>query len=117
MKYKERTLFTYLSFFANIGKRLVKTPKVYFTGVSTLCYLSGLKDPAHAAAGPLGGAIVETVVLSEIVKTLMHRGLDPIRLILANIRRQRSGFSGGCGYKILDGSGLRLERRPIVVIF
>jgi len=64
-------------YFANIGKRLVKTPKVYFTDVGTLCYLSGLKDPAHAAAGPLGGAIMETAVLSEIVKTLMHRGLDP----------------------------------------
>jgi len=64
-------------YFANIGKRLVKTPKVFFTDVGTLCYLSGLKDPAHAAAGPLGGAIMETAVLSEIVKTLMHRGLDP----------------------------------------
>jgi len=64
-------------YFANIGKRMVKTPKVYFTDVGTLCYLSGLKDPAHAAAGPLGGAIMETAVLSEIVKTLTHRGLDP----------------------------------------
>jgi predicted AAA+ superfamily ATPase len=64
-------------YFANIGKRLVKTPKVYFTDVGTLCYLSGLKDPAHAAAGPLGGAIMETAVLSEIVKTLTHQGLDP----------------------------------------
>lgn len=40
---------------ANVGKRLVKTPKVYFTDTGMLCYLAGLKDPAHAAAGPLGG--------------------------------------------------------------
>lgn len=64
-------------YFANVGKRLVKTPKVYFTDVGTLCYLTGLKDPEHAASGPLGGPIMETVVLSEIVKTLTHRGLDP----------------------------------------
>ncbi len=64
-------------YFANVGKRLVKTPKVYFTDVGTLCYLAGLKDPEHAASGPLGGAIMETAVLSEIVKTLTHRGIDP----------------------------------------
>ena len=64
-------------YFANVGKRLVKTPKVYFTDVGTLCYLAGLKDPDHAALGPMGGAIMETAVLSEIVKTLTHQGIDP----------------------------------------
>jgi predicted AAA+ superfamily ATPase len=61
----------------NIGKRLVKTPKVYFTDTGTLCHLAGLKDPEHALAGPLGGAIFETAVLTEIVKTLADRGEDP----------------------------------------
>lgn len=64
-------------YFANVGKRLVKTPKVYFLDVGTLCHLAGLKTPEHAAAGPMGGAIMETAVLSEIVKTLTHRGIDP----------------------------------------
>lgn len=64
-------------YFANVGKRLVKRPKVYFTDVGTLCYLSGLKDPDHAASGPMGGAIMETAVLAEIVKTLLHRGVEP----------------------------------------
>ena len=63
--------------FANVGKRLVKTPKVYFTDVGTLCHLVGLRDPGHAAAGPLGGAILETAVVSEIVKSLTHRAIDP----------------------------------------
>jgi uncharacterized protein len=64
-------------YFASAGKRLVKSPKIYFMDVGTLCYLSGLRDPEHAAAGPLGGAIMETAVLGEIVKTLTHRGIDP----------------------------------------
>ena len=64
-------------YFTNIGKRLVKTPKIYFADVGTLCYLAGLKDPEHAASGPMGGAIMETAVLSEIVKTLLHRGIEP----------------------------------------
>jgi len=64
-------------YFANVGKRVVKTPKVYFTDVGTLSYLTGLKDPDHAAAGPLAGAILETAVLMEIVKVVTHRGFDP----------------------------------------
>lgn len=64
-------------YFANIGKRLVKTPKVYFMDVGTLCYLTGLKDPVHAASGPMSGPIFETAVLSEIVKTFLHRGEEP----------------------------------------
>ena len=64
-------------YFANVGKRLVKAPKVYFTDVGTLCYLTGLRDAQHAASGPLGGAILETAVLSEITKALMHRGVSP----------------------------------------
>jgi predicted AAA+ superfamily ATPase len=61
-------------YFANVGKRLVKSPKVYFTDTGTLCYLSGLRDPAHALAGPLAGGIFETAVLAELVRTLSHRG-------------------------------------------
>jgi uncharacterized protein len=64
-------------YFMNVGKRLVKTPKVYFTDVGTLCYLSGLKDPEHAASGPMGGAIMETAVVSEVYKALTHRGVEP----------------------------------------
>ena len=64
-------------YFGNVGKRLVKTPKVYFTDVGMLCYLSGLYDTEHAANGPLAGAIVETAVLSEIIKAAMNNGNDP----------------------------------------
>lgn len=64
-------------YFANVGKRLVKTPKVYFSDVGTLCHLAGLKDPEHAASGPMGGWIMETAVLAEIVRTIVHRGEEP----------------------------------------
>jgi predicted AAA+ superfamily ATPase len=61
----------------NVGKRLVKTPKIYFSDTGTLCHLAGLKEPTHALAGPMGGAIFETAVLMEIFKTLVGRGDDP----------------------------------------
>ncbi len=63
--------------FVSAGKRLVKTPKVYFADVGLLCHLAGLRDARHAAAGPMGGAILETAVVAEVVKRLRHRGRDP----------------------------------------
>ena len=62
---------------ANVGKRLVKTPKVYFTDTGTLCHLAGLRDPEHAAAGPMGGPIFEAAVLAEILKAFVNRGEEP----------------------------------------
>ncbi len=64
-------------YFSNSGKRLVKTPKVYFTDTGMLCYLAGLRDPDHAASGPLGGAIFENAVLLEIIKRFVNRGEEP----------------------------------------
>jgi len=70
-------VFILRPYFSNTAKRLVKTPKVYFMDVGTLCYLSGLGDPQHAMAGPMGGAIFETVVVGEVYKALCHRGQEP----------------------------------------
>ena len=64
-------------YFANIGKRLSKTPKVYFVDVGSLCHLVGLKDYQHAVNGPMGGAIMETAVVAEIYKSYTHRGQTP----------------------------------------
>jgi predicted AAA+ superfamily ATPase len=61
----------------NLGKRLVKSPKVYFTDTGLLCYLVGLRDAEHAAAGPMGGAIFENLVVAELVKTSLHLGEEP----------------------------------------
>lgn len=62
---------------ANLGKRLVKRPKVYFTDTGTLCYLVGLRDPLHAMQGPMAGAIMETAVVAELTKAYLHRGDEP----------------------------------------
>ncbi len=64
-------------YFANVGKRLVKSPKIYFTDVGVLCHILRINKADHIASGPSGGAIMETAVLSEIVKTIIHRGIEP----------------------------------------
>ena len=62
---------------ANLTKRLVKTPKVYFTDTGLLCHLTGVRTAEQAREGPMAGAIFETGVVTEIVRTLVHRGLPP----------------------------------------
>lgn len=63
--------------FANVRKRLVKLPKVYWNDVGTLCHLVGLHAPEHAAQGPMAGAIFETAVFGELWRGLSARGLPP----------------------------------------
>jgi len=70
-------IFILRPYYANIGKRLVKSPKVYFTDTGLLCYLVGLRDTEHAASGPMGGAIFENLVVAELFKIYIHRGEEP----------------------------------------
>lgn len=70
-------VFILRPYFKNVGKRLVKSPKVYFSDVGTLCYLAGLKDAKHAISGPMGGAIMETAVVGELMRRITGRGEEP----------------------------------------
>ncbi len=64
-------------FHQNRGKRLVKTPKLYFTDSGLFCHLVSLKDPQHALTGPLGGPLMETAVFGEILRSFLNRGELP----------------------------------------
>lgn len=70
-------VFILRPYFANITKRLVKTPKVYFTDVGTLCYLLGMRDAEQLAIGPYAGTVAETFVISEIFRRISNQGIDP----------------------------------------
>lgn len=70
-------IFILRPYYVNIGKRLIKSPKVYFMDTGLLCYLVGLRDVSHTAAGPMGGALFENLVVSDLYKTYLHRGEEP----------------------------------------
>ena len=63
--------------FANVGKRFVKTPKVYFTDVGLASYLLGIETPAQLARDPLRGNLFENMVIAELIKTRTNVGRDP----------------------------------------
>jgi predicted AAA+ superfamily ATPase len=70
-------VFLLRPYHVNLGKRLVKSPKVYFTDTGLLCYLVGLRDVEHAAGGPMAGALIENLVVAELYKASLHRGEEP----------------------------------------
>ncbi|MBU1947905.1 MAG: ATP-binding protein [Candidatus Eisenbacteria bacterium] len=64
-------------FHANVSKRLIKTPKLHFLDSGLVCHLLGIQTPRQLRDHPLRGAIFETWAVSEIVKSRVHRGLQP----------------------------------------
>lgn len=60
---------------ANLGKRVVKRPKVYFLDTGLVCYLCGISDAAALPRSPIFGAIYETWVVGELLRTWWNRGL------------------------------------------
>ena len=58
----------------NFGKRLVKTPKLYFLDVGLMAWLLGLRDTATLETHLARGALFETWVVSELVKQRFNAG-------------------------------------------
>jgi hypothetical protein len=64
-------------FFKNFGKRLIKTPKVYFTDSALASYLTRQPGPEAALGGSMGGALFEGLIVSEAWKVFCNRGKEP----------------------------------------
>lgn len=63
--------------FRNFNKRLVKSPKLYFLDTGMLCYLLRIRSPEDLATHALRGAVFETFVVSELLKTYQNHGREP----------------------------------------
>ena len=56
-------------FYENLGKRLIKSPKVYVADSGLACHLLGIDSPQELAKSPFRGALFEGFVAAEIVKS------------------------------------------------
>lgn len=61
-------------FFQNFGKRLIKSPKIYFCDSGLLCHLLGIETEKMLLSSPFLGPVVEGFVASEIVKFQLNAG-------------------------------------------
>ena len=64
-------------YFRNFGKRLVKTPKLYFLDTGLLCHLLRITSAEDLQVHAARGAVFETWVVAETLKHRHNRGLPP----------------------------------------
>lgn len=63
--------------FNNFGKRIIKSPKLYFLDTGIATFLLGLHAAEPLLQGPMKGPIFETMVVAEWVKAFYNRGERP----------------------------------------
>ncbi len=61
-------------FYENFGKRLIKSPKLYFVDAGLLCHLLGIEHERALARSPFFGSIFEGFVASELIKRQVNAG-------------------------------------------
>lgn len=70
-------VFKLTPYFENFGKRIIRSPKIYFTDVGLVSYLLGIENPEQVSRDPLLGGLFENMVVMEAIKTRLNKGLDP----------------------------------------
>ena len=58
----------------NLGKRVVKAPKLYFVDAALAASLMGIQTAAQIAIHPLRGALFETLIVGEFLKARFNSG-------------------------------------------
>ena len=69
------------SYTNNNATRAVRTQKVYFMDTGLACYLTGYTDNEVLEKSSYSGAIFETYIISEIIKSYSNNGIDPKRYL------------------------------------
>ena len=70
-------IFKLPPYFENFGKRVIKSPKYYFTDTGLLCYLLDIETVKQVRRDPLMGNLFENLVALEALKTRYNQGLSP----------------------------------------
>lgn len=65
-------IFLLPPFYSNLGKRIVKSPKIFFYDTGLVSYLTGIRNKELFQHGPMYGAIFENYIVSEVYKKQLH---------------------------------------------
>ncbi|MDN3504402.1 MAG: ATP-binding protein [Rhabdochlamydiaceae bacterium] len=69
-------VFRLQPYYENFGKRMIKSPKLYFTDVGLATYLLGIENVTQLSRDPLRGHLVENLIILELMKYRYNQGLD-----------------------------------------
>lgn len=81
-------VFRLQPFYRNLGKRLIKSPKLYFYDTGLLSFLLGAYEPAAVERLPQYGALFENLVIADAIKRFHHKGYEPSFYFYRDDRKQ-----------------------------
>ncbi|MCU7926237.1 MAG: ATP-binding protein [Candidatus Thiodiazotropha sp. (ex Dulcina madagascariensis)] len=61
-------------YYQNFGKRILKSPKLYFLDTGLLCYLANIQSIDRLGNNPLLGAFFETYAFGQLLRSLHNQG-------------------------------------------
>lgn len=70
-------VFELQPYFENVRKRLIKSPKIYFTDVGLVCFLLGIHSADQLSRDPLRGGLYENLIILEVLKNRLNHGHRP----------------------------------------
>ncbi len=70
-------IFRLPPYFENFGKRIIKSPKLFFNDVGLAIYLLGIENETQLKRDPLRGNLFENAIILELKKYRLNQGLDP----------------------------------------
>ncbi len=70
-------IYRLFPYYRNFGKRLVKTPKLYFVETGLAAWLLGIETPEQILRDPLHGGLFENMVVMDALKTRLNAGREP----------------------------------------
>jgi len=77
-------VFLLKGFYSNQTKRLIKSPKIYYTDTGLASYLTKWSSPSVLRNGAMAGAFFETFVINEVRKSYLNAGKEPPIYYLRN---------------------------------
>lgn len=89
-------------FYNNYGKRLIKSPKLYFLDTGLLCFLAGIHNTEALEESSLLGGFFETLALGQLIRNFCNKGL-PINLYFF-----RDNHGNEIDFIIPEGNNLHL---------
>ncbi len=64
-------------YYANFNKRIIKSPKLYFYDTGLVCALLGINSENQVRTYHLKGALFENLIITDLVKSKLHKGVNP----------------------------------------
>jgi len=64
-------------YYENFGKRIIKSPKLYFTDIGLVTYLLNIENLSQLERDPLRGYLIENLVVIELFKARYNKGREP----------------------------------------